>query len=130
MKKLILLFAFISLISCTSEENFKRADISGEWKMVKYLAYVEELPTITKGDVIWDIDAKNISMTNNSEHAYVSQEGTFSYLWLNAETILINYPEFPGYYKVNLSEGKLRLTRTVQPGTPEVSDQPILEFEK
>jgi len=130
MKKLILLFAFISLFSCTSEENFKRAEISGEWKMVKYLAYVEELPSITTGDVIWNIDATNISMTNNSEHAYVSQEGTFGYLWLNAETILVNYPEFPGYYKVDLSDNKLRLTRTVQPGTPEVSDQPVLEFEK
>lgn len=130
MKKLILLFAFISLISCTSEENFKRADISGEWKMVKYLAYVEELPTITKGDVIWDIDAKNISMTNKSEHAYVSQEGNFSYLWLNAETILVNYPEYPGYYKVNLSDGKLRLTSVSKPGDPEIADAPILEFEK
>lgn len=130
MKKLILLFAFISLISCTSEENFKRADILGEWKMVKYLAYVEELPTITKGDVIWDIDAKNISMTNKSEHTYVSQEGTFNYLWLNAETILVNYPEFPGYYKVNLSGNKLRLTEVSKPGDPEIADVPILEFEK
>ncbi len=130
MKKLILLFAFISLFSCTSEENFKRAEISGEWKMVKYLAYVEELPTITKGDVIWNIDATNISMTNNSEHAYVSQEGTFSYLWLNAETILVNYPEFPGYYKVNLSDGKLRLTVVSKPGDPDIADAPILEFEK
>lgn len=130
MKKLILLFAFISLISCTSEENFKRADILGEWKMVKYLAYVEELPTITKGDVIWDIDAKNISMTNKSEHTYVSQEGTFGYLWLNAETILVNYPEFPGYYKVNLSGNKLRLTEVSKPGDPEIADAPILEFEK
>jgi len=130
MKKLILLFAFISLFSCTSEENFKRADISGEWKMVKYLAYVEELPSITKGDVIWNIDATNISMTNKSEHAYVSQEGNFSYLWLNAETILVNYPEFPGYYKVNLSDGKLRLTAVSKPGDPDIADAPILEFEK
>ncbi|KAA5533089.1 hypothetical protein [Paenimyroides baculatum] len=130
MKKLILLFAFISLFSCTSEENFKRAEISGEWKMTAYLGFVPELPQIEKGSVVWNIDATNISMTNNSEHAYVSQEGTFGYLWLNAETILVNYPEFPGYYKVNLSDNKLRLTRTVQPGTPEVSDQPVLEFEK
>ena len=130
MKKLILLFAFISLFSCTSEENFKRAEISGEWKMVKYLAYVEELPTITKGDVIWNIDATNISMTNKSEHAYVSQEGTFGYLWLNAKTILVNYPEFPGYYKVNVSDGKLRLTAVSKPGDPDIADAPILEFEK
>lgn len=130
MKKLILFFAFISLVSCTSEENFKRADISGEWKMTAYLGFVPELPQIEKGSVVWNIDATNISMTNNSEYAYVSQEGTFGYLWLNAETILVNYPEFPGYYKVDLSDNKLRLTRTVQPGTPEVSDQPVLEFEK
>ena len=130
MKKLILLFAIIGLISCTSEENFERADISGEWKMTAYLGFVPELPQIEKGSVVWNIDAKNISMTNNSEHAYVSQEGTFGYLWINAETILVNYHEFPGYYKVNLSDNKLRLTRTVQPGTPEISDQPVLEFEK
>ena len=130
MKKLILLFAIIGLISCTSEENFERADISGEWKMTAYLGFVPELPQIEKGSVVWNIDAKNISMTNNSEHAYVSQEGTFGYLWINAETILVNYPEFPGYYKINLSDNKLRLTRTVQPGTPEISDQPVLEFEK
>lgn len=130
MKKLILLFAFIGLISCTSEENFERADISGEWKMTAYLGFVPELPQIEKGSVVWNIDATNITMTNNSEHAYVSEEGTFGYLWINAETILVNYPEFPGYYKINLSDNKLRLTRTVQPGTPEISDQPVLEFEK
>jgi len=130
MKKLILLFAFISLISCTSEENFKRADISGEWKMTAYLGFVPELPQIEKGSVVWNIDATNISMTNNSEYAYVSQEGTFGYLWLNAETILVNYPEFPGYYKVDLSDNKLRLTQTVEPGTPEISDPHILQFEK
>lgn len=130
MKKLILLFAFISLISCTSEENFKRTDISGEWKMTSYFGYLPELPQIEKGSVVWNIDAKNISMTNNSEHAYVSQEGTFSYVWLNAETILVNYPEFPGYYKINLSEGKLRLTAVSKPGDPEITDAPIMEFEK
>ena len=130
MKKLILLFAFISLISCTSEENFKRADISGEWKMTAYLGFVPELPQIEKGSVVWNIGATNISMTNNSEHAYVSQEGTFSYLWLNAETILINYPDFPGYYKVNLSGNKLRLSEVSKPGDPEIADAPILEFEK
>ena len=130
MKKLILLFAFISLISCTSEENFKRADILGEWKMTAYLGFVSELPQIEKGSVVWNIGATNISMTNNSEHAYVSQEGTFSYLWLNAETILVNYPEFPGYYKINLSDDKLRLTEVSKPGDPEIADAPILEFEK
>ena len=130
MKKLILFFAFISLVSCTSEENFKRADISGEWKMTAYLGFVPELPQIEKGSVVWNIDATNISMTNNSEYAYVSQEGTFGYLWLNAETILVNYPEFPGYYKVDLSDNKLRLTQTVEPGTPEISDPHILQFEK
>jgi len=130
MKKLILLFAFISLISCTSEENFKRAEISGEWKMTAYLGFVPELPQIEKGSVVWNIDATNIYMTNNSEHAYVSQEGTFGYLWLNAETILVNYPEFPGYYKVNLSDGKLRLTAVSKPGDPDIADAPILEFEK
>lgn len=130
MKKLILFFAFISLFSCTSEENFKRADISGEWKMTAYLGFVPELPQIEKGSVVWNIGATNISMTNNSEHAYVSQEGAFSYLWLNAETILINYPDFPGYYKVNLSDGKLRLTETHGPGEPEFSDPSIMEFEK
>ena len=130
MKKLILLFAFISLISCTSEENFKRADISGEWKMTAYLGFVPELPQIEKGSVVWNIHATNISMTNNSEYAYVSQEGTFSYLWLNAETILVNYPEFPGYYKVNLSDEKLRLTAVSKPGDPDIADAPILEFEK
>ena len=130
MKKLILLFVFISLFSCTSEENFKRADISGEWKMTAYLGFVPELPQIEKGSVVWNIHATNISMTNNSEYAYVSQEGTFSYLWLNAETILVNYPEFPGYYKVDLSDNKLRLTQTVEPGTPEISDPHILQFEK
>ncbi len=130
MKKLILLFTFVSLFSCTSEENFKRADILGEWKMTAYLGFVPELPQIEKGSVVWKIDPTNISMTNNSEHAYVSQEGTFSYVWLNAETILVNYPKFPGYYKVNLLDGKLRLTQTVEPDTPEISDQPIIEFEK
>lgn len=130
MKKLILLFAFISLISCTSEENFKRADISGEWKMTAYLGFVPELPQIEKGSVVWNIHATNISMTNNSEYAYVSQEGTFGYLWLNAETILVNYPEFPAYYKVNLSDNKLRLTEVSKPGDPEIADAPILEFEK
>lgn len=130
MKKLILFFAFISLFSCTSEENFKRAEISGEWKMTAYLGFVPELPQIEKGSVVWNIDATNISMTNNSEHPYVSQEGTFGYLWLNAETILVNYPEFPGYYKVDLSDNKLRLTQTVEPGTPEISDPHILQFEK
>lgn len=130
MKKLILFFAFISLFSCTSEENFKRAEISGEWKMTAYLGFVPELPQIEKGSVVWNIDATNISMTNNSEYAYVSQEGTFGYLWLNAETILVNYPEFPGYYKVDLSDNKLRLTQTVEPGTPEISDPHILQFEK
>ena len=130
MKKLILLFAFISLISCTSEENFKRAEISGEWKMTTYFGYLPELPQIEKGSVVWNIDAKNISMTNNSEYPYVSQEGTFSYLWLNAETILVNYPEFPGYYKVNLSEGKLRLTETHGSVETESTDPATLEFEK
>lgn len=130
MKKLILLFAFISLLSCTSEENFKRAEISGEWKMTSYFGYLPELPQIEKGSVVWNIDAKNISMTNNSEYPYVSQEGTFSYVWLNAETILVNYPEFPGYYKINLSEGKLRLTAVSKPGDPEITDAPIMEFEK
>jgi len=130
MKKLILFFAFISLSSCTSEENFKRAEISGEWKMTAYLGFVPELPQIEKGSVVWNIDAKNISMTNNSEYTYVSQEGTFSYLWLNAETILVNYPEFPGYYKVNLSEGKFRLTETHGPGETESTDPSTLEFEK
>ena len=129
MKKLILLFAFIGLISC-NDDDLKPVDISGEWKMTAYLGFVPELPQIEKGSVVWNIDATNISMTNNSEHAYVSEEGTFSYVWLNAETILVNYPEFPGYYKINLSDNKLRLTRTVQPGTPEISDQPVLEFEK
>jgi len=130
MKKLILFFAFISLFSCTSEENFKRAEISSEWKMTAYLGFVPELPQIEKGSVVWNIDATNISMTNNSGHAYVSQEGNFSYLWLNAETILVNYPEFPGYYKVDLLEGKLRLTETHGPGETESTDPSTLEFEK
>jgi len=129
MKKLILLFAFIGLISC-SDDDLKPVDISGEWKMTAYLGFVPELPQIEKGSVVWNIDKKNISMSNKSEHAYVSQEGTFSYLWLNAETILVNYPEFPGYYKVNLSDGKLRLTETHGPGETEFSDPSTLEFEK
>ncbi len=130
MKKLILLFTFISLISCNDEENFTRANISGEWKMTAYMGFVSELPQIEKGSVVWNIDATNIAMTNNSEYAYVSREGTFGYLWINAQTILINYPDFAAYYKVNLSDGKLRLTQTVAPGDPEISDQPVLEFEK
>lgn len=130
MKKLILLFTFISLLSCTSEENFKRADILGEWKMTAYLGFVPELPQIEKGSVVWKIDPTNISMINNSEHAYVSQEGTFGYNWINEETIFIHYSQFTAYYKVNLLDGKLRLTQTVEPGTPEISDQPIIEFEK
>lgn len=129
MKKLILLFAFIGLISC-NDDDLKPVDISGEWKMTAYLGFVPELPQIEKGSVVWKIDPTNISMTNNSEHAYVSQEGTFSYVWLNAETILVNYPEFPGYYKVNLSEGKLRLTETHGPGETESTDPSTLEFEK
>ena len=69
-------------------------------------------------------------MINNSEHAYVSREGTFNYLWINAETIIINYPAFPAYYKFNLSDNKLILTETYGPGETEFSDPSILEFEK
>lgn len=129
MKKLILLFAFIGLISC-NDDDLKPVDISGEWKMTAYLGFVPELPQIEKGSVVWNIDAKNISMTNNSEHAYVSQEGTFSYNWFDNETIFIHYSQLIRYYKVNLSDGKLRLTETHGPGETEFSDPSTLEFEK
>lgn len=129
MKKLILLFAFIGLISC-NDDDLKPVDISGEWKMTAYIGFVPELPQIEKGSVVWNIDATNISMTNNSEHTYVSQEGTFGYLWLNAETIFIHYSQLIRYYKVNLSDGKLRLTETHGPGETETSDPSTLEFEK
>lgn len=130
MKKLFLLFAFISLISCTSEEHFERTYISGEWKMTAYLGFVPELPQIEKGSVVWNIDATNITMTNNSEHAYVSEEGTFGYNWFDKETIFIHYSQLTRFYKVNLSDGKLRLTETHGPGEPEFSDPSTLEFEK
>jgi len=129
MKKLILLFAFIGLISC-SDDDLKPVDISGEWKMTAYLGFVPELPQIEKGSVVWNIDATNISMTNNNEHTYVSQEGTFSYNWFDQETIFIHYSQLIRYYKVNLSDGKLRLTETHGPGETEFSDPSTLEFEK
>lgn len=131
MKKLLLLFAFISLLSCNNDNDLKPIDIKGEWKMTAYLGFVPELPQIEKGSVVWSIDANNITMTNNSEYPYVSNSGTYTYNYINPSTIRVYYSQqFMGYYKVNLSDDKLRLTRTVQPGTPEVSDQPVLEFEK
>lgn len=131
MKKLILLFAFIGLISCKSDDDLKPGDISGEWKMTAYFGYLPELPQIEKGSVVWNIDAKNISMTNNSEYIYVSNNGTYNYNWINPTTIRVYYSQqFMGYYKVNLSNNKLLLTETHGPGESEFSDPSTLEFEK
>ena len=83
MRKVILLLTVIVLSACKNDDNFNHADISGEWKMVKYLAYTPELPIIEKGSVIWNIESGNITMINNSEYGFVSREGAYSYQWVS-----------------------------------------------
>lgn len=99
--------------------------------MVNYLAFTDELPNITKGDVIWNANANNITMTNNSAYAYVSASGNYHYGWFNSETIVVNYsPSVFTYYKVKVTSQTLTLTEVSKPGEPEIADAPILEFEK
>lgn len=131
MKKLILFISIVALSSCKSDDELKHPNIAGNWEMVTYSGFLPENPTINKGDVIWNINSNNIIMTNNSEYDFLSNEGTFSYSWVNERIIRVKYSnEIDLYYKVSVKDQVLQLMETVKPGDSEMTDLAVLTFEK
>ncbi|WKW46375.1 hypothetical protein P3875_11460 [Myroides sp. JBRI-B21084] len=130
MKSLFLASAICVLSACSSDDKFEKPAILGEWQMTAFLAFIPELPEIEKGSVVWKVNTNTIEMTNNSSHAFVSNVGTFNYQWVTSKIIKVNYTQTYIYYKVELKEGALFLTQTVEPGNVEISDPIILKFER
>ena len=74
MKKILLIAAVSGfLTSCSSDDaNNSGAGLNGSWAMTSYLAFMDEIPTIEHGDVVYDFDlkAKTLTIENNVDETY------------------------------------------------------------
>lgn len=131
MKKYFLLIIMLGIFSCKNDDANTQINIIGNWQMTAFMGFVPELPQIEEGTIVWDIDNRQISMTNHSSYPYLSRQGKYTYQWVSPTVISVEYePQLKTYYNVTRNNDQLVFEETHKPGDPEFSDAPIYYFDK
>ncbi|TGV04144.1 hypothetical protein [Flavivirga rizhaonensis] len=121
MKKMILLFAFIGLISSCSndDDNTNKDTLNGTWNLIDVTCECKPVD-FQKGEHVWNFDLSNnkINVVNNpDENLQILDTGSYVFS-LKEGKITILSVEYDYYFK----NGKLFLS-----DHPEV-DGPLMEF--
>ena len=127
MKKLVLLFGLLPLISCSDDDGNQQTSIfNGNWEMKSYAAYMPSTPELESGDVVWKINNGSLTVVNNveDEYPYLILSGTYSISQGNATLTTNAGAGSTEWDAVLVNENELKLS-----DNPE-TDGPIIKFEK
>lgn len=99
MKNVMLFLLLVStMISCSDDDTPQiNPELNKTWELFSYVAFMDELPEINEGDILWTFDIHNGKLTveNNihEEHPYMIASGVYN-MRITDNTIATNSFEY------------------------------------
>lgn len=131
MKKFLLITAFSALFaSCSDDDaNNSGAGLNGSWAMTSYLAFMDEVPTIEHGDVVYDFDlkAKTLTIENNVDetYPYLGDDGIYP-ISISGNIITVDMGDYTSNNKYRFDNGEL----IIEDAQENIADGPVIRFER
>ena len=121
---LILLASTLLLGACQKDTGTPRntsMTLTGDWYMVKYVAFAPQLPNLTRGDILWTFDANASTVTIINTTSSSPASGTYTYTHTATE-LTINFTNYSQTFDYSFSNGEMILSDDPQ------LDGPVMTF--
>lgn len=125
MKKIIFLFACLSLlISCSDDNEAPGHEIHGVWTVSQYIADMDPPPVVEEGEIIWTIDIDNKKLKVKSENSLM-ESGTYG-ITVSHGLLTIHYYDHNEELKYSFEDDMLVLQTAIE----NLADAPIIKLKK
>lgn len=134
MKKILtLLLCAVVLCACSNDDNNNNVNpgnvsLQGRWNLNSYIAFVDVLPVLERGDITWTFNEAGTALVVNNTvedaYPYMLASGTYD-VTVTDNTLFIMTDGYESEYEYDFANGTLTLRDTQHSG-----DGPHMQFSR